>query len=70
MFCLQRCIVNTHAIDPVTLTEFFGTLSKEWALDCLKEMLVTNPQQNLQLVRGGGQGTAPPACSGAACQRA
>jgi len=50
---LQRCIVNTHAIDPVTLTEFFGTLSKEWALDCLKEMLVTNPQQNLQLVGVG-----------------
>mmetsp|Transcript_18521 Transcript_18521/g.52003 ORF Transcript_18521/g.52003 Transcript_18521/m.52003 type:complete len:1694 (+) Transcript_18521:108-5189(+) len=47
---IKRCIVNTHAIDPVTLTEFFGTLSKEWALDCLKEMLVTNPQQNLQLV--------------------
>jgi hypothetical protein len=47
---IKRCIVNTHAIDPVMLTEFFGTLSKEWALDCLREMLVTNPQLNLQLV--------------------
>ncbi len=32
------------------LTEYFGTLSKEWALECLKELLVSNQQQNLQLV--------------------
>ena len=29
-------IVNTHAIDPQQLIEFFGSLSAEWALDCLK----------------------------------
>ena len=32
------------------LIEYFGTLSKEWALECLKELLVVNPQANLQLV--------------------
>ena len=32
------------------LVEYFGTLSKEWALECLKELLVVNPQANLQLV--------------------
>jgi hypothetical protein len=26
------------------LTEFFGTLSADWALECLKELLLTNMQ--------------------------
>lgn len=47
---IKRCIVNTHALDPAALTEFFGTMSAEWALENLKELLVANPQQNLQLV--------------------
>eukprot|EP00210_Caulerpa_lentillifera_P001245 g1201.t1 len=47
---IKRVIVNTHAIDPTALTQFFGTLSADWALDCLKEMLTMNPQQNLQIV--------------------
>ena len=47
---IRRVIVNTHALDPQALVEFFGTLSAEWALDCLKELLVSNPQQNLALV--------------------
>jgi hypothetical protein len=32
------------------LIEFFGTLSSDWALECLKELLVSNMAQNLQLV--------------------
>eukprot|EP00775_Hariotina_reticulata_P002628 gene2628-2929_t len=47
---LKRTIINTHAIDPQALTEFFGTLSADWALECLKELLLTNMQANLQLV--------------------
>lgn len=47
---IKRAVVNTHAMDPQQLVEFFGTLSAEWALDCLKELLVSNMQQNLQLV--------------------
>jgi clathrin heavy chain len=46
---LKRCVVNTHSIDPQALTEFFGTLSREWALDCLKELLTFNMRQNLQM---------------------
>ena len=34
-----------------SLVEYFGTLSKEWALECLMELLVVNPQ-----VQGGGGG--------------
>ena len=33
---IKRVIVNTHAIEPQSLVEFFGSLSAEWALDCLK----------------------------------
>ena len=47
---LKRCCVNTHSIDPQALIEWFGTLSAEWALECVKELLVSNPRQNLQIV--------------------
>lgn len=47
---IKRVVVNTHAIEPQALTEFFGTLSKEWALECLKELLTVNIRQNLQIV--------------------
>ena len=47
---IKRVIVNTHAIDPSALVEFFGTLSAEWALECLRVLLESNPQQNLQAV--------------------
>jgi len=47
---IKRVIVNTHAIEPQTLVDFFGTLSREWAIDCLRELLAGNIRQNLQLV--------------------
>lgn len=47
---IKRVVVNTHAIDPAALVEFFGTLSREWALECLRELLAVNARQNLQLV--------------------
>ena len=37
---IKRVIVNTHDIDPQQLVEFFGSLSAEWALDCLKVNLL------------------------------
>eukprot|EP00217_Crustomastix_stigmatica_P007377 CAMPEP_0183790040 /NCGR_PEP_ID=MMETSP0803_2-20130417/775_1 /TAXON_ID=195967 /ORGANISM="Crustomastix stigmata, Strain CCMP3273" /LENGTH=1665 /DNA_ID=CAMNT_0026034229 /DNA_START=270 /DNA_END=5267 /DNA_ORIENTATION=+ len=47
---LKRVVVNTPAIEPQKLVEFFGTLSREWALECLKELLQVNLRQNLQTV--------------------
>eukprot|EP00271_Cylindrocystis_brebissonii_P014176 TRINITY_DN35436_c0_g1_i1.p1 TRINITY_DN35436_c0_g1~~TRINITY_DN35436_c0_g1_i1.p1 ORF type:complete len:1694 (-),score=426.59 TRINITY_DN35436_c0_g1_i1:500-5581(-) len=47
---IKRVVVNTHAIDPQALVEFYGTLSKEWALDCMKELLLVNMRGNLQIV--------------------
>jgi len=47
---IKRVIVNTHAIEPAQLIEFFGTLSAEWALECLQVLLESNMQQNLGIV--------------------
>ncbi|KAM3293080.1 hypothetical protein ACQJBY_036578 [Aegilops geniculata] len=47
---IKRVIVNTHAIEPQALVEFFGTLSKEWALECMKDLLLVNLRGNLQIV--------------------
>lgn len=47
---IKRVIINTHAMDPQQLVEYFGTLSANWALECLRELLTTNMQQNLQIV--------------------
>ncbi|KAJ6850514.1 clathrin heavy chain 1-like isoform X1 [Iris pallida] len=47
---IKRVIVNTHAIDRRSLVEFFGTLSKELALECMKELLLVKPGGYLQIV--------------------
>ncbi|XP_004977645.1 clathrin heavy chain 1 isoform X1 [Setaria italica] len=47
---IKRVMVNTHAIEPQALVEFFGTLSREWALECMKDLLVVNLRGNLQIV--------------------
>ena len=44
---IKRVIINTHAIDPQQLVEFFGSLSAEWALDCLKVSPSTLSQYTL-----------------------
>lgn len=36
--------------------EFFGTLSKEWALECMKDLLLVNLRGNLQIIVQVGQG--------------
>lgn len=33
-----------------SLVEFFGTLSKEWALECMKDLLLVNLRGNLQII--------------------
>ncbi|CAI9767563.1 unnamed protein product [Fraxinus pennsylvanica] len=47
---IKRIIVNTHAIEPQALVEFFGTLSREWALECMKDLLLVNLRGNLQII--------------------
>jgi len=46
---IKRCIVNTQSIAPDFLIQYFSTMSPEWALECLKELLVNNPKANIQV---------------------
>eukprot|EP00824_Muranothrix_gubernata_P004637 TRINITY_DN15925_c0_g1_i1.p1 TRINITY_DN15925_c0_g1~~TRINITY_DN15925_c0_g1_i1.p1 ORF type:complete len:1721 (+),score=473.39 TRINITY_DN15925_c0_g1_i1:271-5163(+) len=47
---IKRVIVNTHVVNPEFLVNYFGTMSVEFALECLKELLAMNMRQNLQIV--------------------
>lgn len=47
---IKRVLVNTHAIEPAALIVFFGTLSADWAVESLRELMATNMTQNLQLI--------------------
>ena len=52
---VKRVVVNTHAMDPQALLQYFGGLSPEWALECLRELMQVNARQNLQLVVNVGK---------------
>nr|GEZ00807.1 clathrin heavy chain 1-like [Tanacetum cinerariifolium] len=47
---IKRVIVNTNAIEPQPLVEFFGTLSQKWALECMRDLLMVNVRGNLQII--------------------
>lgn len=42
-FCTKDCLFQS-------LVEFFGTLSREWALECMKDLLLVNLRGNLQII--------------------
>eukprot|EP01137_Pigoraptor_chileana_P023616 Opistho-2@90187 len=50
IFDIKRAIIHTHLLNPEWLVNFFGTLSVEDSLECLKAMLTANIRQNLQVV--------------------
>uniref|UniRef100_A0AC35THB5 Clathrin heavy chain n=1 Tax=Rhabditophanes sp. KR3021 TaxID=114890 RepID=A0AC35THB5_9BILA len=50
IYDIKRSVVNTHLLKPDWLIGYFGTLSVEDSLECLKAMLQTNIRQNLQIV--------------------
>jgi len=47
---IKRCIVNVQSISPDFLVEYFGTMNPSFAIECLRELLVNNPRQNVQIV--------------------
>lgn len=47
---IKRIIPQTHLLPAEWLVNYFGTLSVDQTLDCLKEMLTSNLRQNLQVV--------------------
>ncbi|KAI9094637.1 hypothetical protein DFS34DRAFT_628550 [Phlyctochytrium arcticum] len=50
IYDIKRTIVHTHLLSPEWVVSFFGRLSVEQSLECLKEMLTNNMRQNLQIV--------------------
>lgn len=49
LYDIKRAVVHTHLLNPEWLVAFFGTLSVEDSLECLKAMLTNNIRQNLQI---------------------
>ncbi|KAJ3123689.1 hypothetical protein HK100_011525 [Physocladia obscura] len=50
IYDIKRVIVNTQLLTPEWTIGFFGRLSVDQSLECLKEMLNNNIRQNLQIV--------------------
>ncbi|KAI8917358.1 hypothetical protein BC831DRAFT_485343 [Entophlyctis helioformis] len=50
IYDIKRTIVHTHLLNPEWVITYFGRLSVEQTLECLKEMLANNIRQNLQIV--------------------
>ncbi|KAK5638580.1 hypothetical protein RI129_012875 [Pyrocoelia pectoralis] len=49
LYDIKRAVVHTHLLSADWLIGFFGTLSVEDSLECLKAMLTANIRQNLQI---------------------
>ncbi|CAH1163332.1 unnamed protein product [Phaedon cochleariae] len=49
LYDIKRAVVHTHLLPADWLVNFFGTLSVEDSLECLKAMLTANIRQNLQI---------------------
>merc|ERR1711899_310725 len=49
LYDIKRAVVHTHLLKTDWLVTFFGTLSVEDSLECLKTMLQANIRQNLQV---------------------
>lgn len=47
---IKRVIVNAPLMDQQGVVDFFGTLSREDALECLHELMRVAPQQTVQIV--------------------
>ncbi|OTF76201.1 clathrin heavy chain 1-like protein [Euroglyphus maynei] len=49
LYDIKRAIVHTHLLNQDWLVNYFGTLSVEDSLECLRAMLTSNIRQNLQI---------------------
>lgn len=50
LYDIKRAVVHTHLLNAEWLVTYFGSLSVEDSLECLKAMLQANIRQNLQVV--------------------
>ena len=49
LFDIKRAIVHTHLLNAEWLVNYFGSLSVEDSIECLRAMLTSNIRQNLQI---------------------
>ncbi|CAH1801405.1 unnamed protein product [Owenia fusiformis] len=49
LYDIKRAVVHTHLLNPEWLVNYFGSLSVEDSLECVKVMLQANIRQNLQV---------------------
>lgn len=49
LYDIKRAVVHTHLLNPEWLVTYFGTLSVEDSVECLKAMLTANIRQNLNI---------------------
>lgn len=49
LYDIKRAVVHTHLLSPEWLVNYFGTLSVDDSVECLKAMLQANIRQNLQV---------------------
>lgn len=49
IYDIKRAVVHTHMLNPEWLVTYFGSLSVEDSMECLKAMLQANLRQNLQV---------------------
>ncbi|CAH8446801.1 unnamed protein product [Heterobilharzia americana] len=49
LYDIKRAVVSTHLLNPEWLVNYFGSLSVDDSLECLRAMLQTNIRQNLQV---------------------
>lgn len=49
LYDIKRAIVHTHLLSPEWLVNYFGSLSVEDSIECVKAMLSHNIRQNLQI---------------------
>jgi len=49
LYDIKRAVVHTHLLNSEWLVGYFGSLSVEDSLECLKAMLTANIRQNLNI---------------------
>lgn len=49
IYDIKRAVVHTHMLNPDWLVNYFGSLSVDDSLECLKAMMQANIRQNLQV---------------------
>lgn len=49
LYDIKRAVVHTHMLNAEWLVNYFGSLSVDDSLECIKAMLTANLRQNLQV---------------------